>query len=83
MYIPILSCGSRDYLGRSVVQMSIIIVVEYAGIEEFLLPNWDQDLISQAVVERIQESKLPSEVRSLVRDLQKLRSQRYTLNTRV
>ncbi len=36
--------------------MSIIIVMEHAGVEEFLLPNWDQDLISKTVVEIIQES---------------------------
>ena len=80
MYIPVLGSGTGDDFGRSIVKMSVIIIVEHAGVKEFLLPNRDQDLISKAVVEIVQESKLSSEVRSLVRGLRKLPSQRYFLN---
>lgn len=76
MYVPVLGGGSGDDLGRSIVEMSIIIVVEHAGVEEFLLSNRDQDLNSKAVAERIQESKLSSEIRSFVRGLRKIWSQR-------
>lgn len=70
-YIPVLGGGSSDDFSRSVVEKSIVIVVEHAGIEEFLLPDRDQDLISKAVNEIIQKSKLSREVRSLVRGLRK------------
>lgn len=83
MYLPVLGGGPRDYLGRSIVKMSIIIVVKHAGVKEFLLPNRDQYLISKAIVEIIQESKLSREVSSLVRGLRKSLSQRYFLNPRV
>lgn len=69
MYIPVLGSSSGNYFGRSIVEMPIIIVVQHAGVEEFLLPNRDQDLDSKAVAERIQESKLSSEVRSFIRGL--------------
>ena len=82
MHIPVLGGGSGNDFGRSIIEMSIIIVVEHAGVEKFLLPNGHQDLISKAVAERIQESKLPSEVRSLVCDLRKMLSQRHFFNAR-
>lgn len=63
--------------------MPIIIVVEHTGVEEFLLSNGDQDLNSKAVAERIQESKLSSEVCSFVRRLRRFWSQHYFLNARV
>lgn len=47
----VLGCGSGNDLGRSIVEMSIVIVVEHAGVKEFLLPNRDQNLISKAIVE--------------------------------
>ncbi len=59
--------------------MSIIIVVEHAGIEQFLPPNRDQDLISKTVAERVQESKLSSEIGSSICDLRTVRSQQYVL----
>lgn len=75
--------GSSYDLGRSIVEMPIIIVVEHAGVEEFLLPNGDQDLLSKAVAERVQESELSSEVCSSIRGLRKFRSQRCFLNSRI
>ena len=69
MDLPILGRGSGNDLGRSVVEMSIIIVVEHTGVKEFLLPNRNQNLISKAVVEIIQERQLPGEISGLVRGL--------------
>ena len=83
MNLPVLGGGPRDDFGRSIVKLCIIIVVEHAGVKEFLLPNRDQDLISKAIVEIVQESKLSSEVSSLVRGLQKIPSQCYFLKPRV
>ena len=83
MYLPVLGSSPRDDFGRSIVKMAIIIVVEHAGVKEFLLPNRDQDLISKAIVEIVQESKLSSEVSSLVRGLRKIPSQCYFLKPRV
>lgn len=82
MYLPVLRSGPRNDFGRSIIEMSIIIVVKHTGIKEFLLPNRDQDLHSKAKVEIIQESKLPSEVRRLVRGLRKSSGQRFFLNSR-
>ena len=56
IYLPVLRSGSGDDFGGRVVEMSIIIVMEHTGVEEFLPPNRDQDLISKTVVEIIQES---------------------------
>ena len=53
--LPVLGRGSGDDFGRSVVEMPIIIVVEHAGVKEFLLPNRNQNFISKAVNEVIQE----------------------------
>ena len=83
MYIPVLGGGSGDDFGRRIVEVSIIIIVEDARIEQFLLPNGNQDLISKAVLERVQESKLSSEVRSPVGSLQKRPSQYYLSKGRV
>lgn len=55
IYIPVLSGGSGNDFGRRIVELSIVIVVEHAGVEQFLLPNGNQDLISKAVLERVQE----------------------------
>ena len=83
MYLPVLGGGPRDNFGRSIVKMSIIIVVEHAGVKEFLLPNRDQYLISKAIVEIVQKSKLSCEIGSLVRGLWKYSSQCYFLKLRV
>ena len=69
MYIPVLGGGPSNDFGRSIVQMSIIIIVEHARIKQFLLSNGDQDLISKAVLESVQESKLSRKVGSFVCDL--------------
>ena len=69
MNLPVLGRGSGDDLGSSIIEMSIIIVVEHTGVKEFLLPNRNQNFNSKAVVEVIQERQLPSEVSCLVRDL--------------
>lgn len=37
----VLCCGSGDDLRRSIVEISVVIVVQHAGVEEFLLPNRD------------------------------------------
>ena len=71
MDLPILGRGSGDDFGRSVVEMPIIVVVEHTGIKEFLLSNRNQNFISEAVVEVIQERQLPSEISCFVRDLRK------------
>lgn len=71
--IPILSGRSSYDFGRSIIEVSVIIVVEHARVEEFLLPDRDQDLISEAVAERIQESKLSREVCGSVRSLRDFR----------
>ena len=71
MYIPVLGSGTGDDFGRSIVEMPIIIVVEHAGVEEFLLPNGNQDLVSKAVAKSIQESKLSSKICSMVCSLRK------------
>ena len=55
MDLPVLGRGSSDDFGRSVVEMPIIIVVEHTGVKEFLLSNRNQNFISEAVVEVIQE----------------------------
>ena len=55
IYIPVLSGGSGNDFGRRIVELSIVIVVEHAGVEQFLLPNGNQDFISKAVLERVQE----------------------------
>lgn len=83
MYIPVLGGGSGDDFGRGIVEVSIIIIVENAGIEQLLLPHGNQDLISESVLERVQESKLSSEVRSPVSSLRKYPSQYCLLNWRV
>ena len=72
MDLPVLGRGSGDDFGRSVVEMPIIIVVEHAGVKEFLLPNRNQNFISKAVNEVIQERQLPSEISCLVRGLQEV-----------
>lgn len=82
MCLPVLSSGPRDDFGRSVIEMSIIIVVEHAGVKEFLLPNRDQDLISKAIIEIVQESKLSGEIRRLVRGLRRSSGQRFFLSLR-
>ena len=71
MDLPVLGRGSGDDFGRSVVEMPIIIVMEHTGVKEFLLSNRDQNFISEAVVEVIQEGQLPSEISCLVCDLRK------------
>ena len=75
----VLGRSTGDDLGGSIVEMSVIVVVEHAGVEEFLLSNRDQDLHSKTVAERVQEGKLSSEVRSSIRGLWKIRSQRCFL----
>ena len=71
MDLPVLGRGSGDDFGRSVVEVPIIIVVEHTRVEEFLLPNRDQNFISKAVVEVIQERQLPSKISCLVGGLRK------------
>lgn len=83
MYIPVLGGGSGDDFGRGVVEVSIIIIVENPGIEQLLLPHGNQDLRSKAIFERVQESKLSSEVRSPVSSLRKYLSQHCLFNWRV
>lgn len=53
MYVPVLGGGSGDDFGRGVVEVSIVIIVQNTGIEQLLLPNGNQDLISKAVFERV------------------------------
>ena len=54
--------------------------MEHARIEQFLLPNGNQDLITKAVLESVQEGKLSREVRSLICSLQRCLSQRSFSN---
>lgn len=51
----VLGRSTGDDFGGSIVEMSVIVVVEHAGVEEFLLSNRDQDLLSKTVAERVQE----------------------------
>ena len=82
MYVPVLGGGTGDDLGRGIVEMSVVIIMEYARVEEFLLPNRNQDFIAKAIAEGIEESKLSCEIRSFVCGLRTLPSQRYFLISR-
>ena len=62
MYLPVLSGGSRDNFGGGIIKMTVVIVVEHAGIKQFLLSNGNQDFVSETVAERVQESKLTCKV---------------------
>ena len=83
MHIPILGGRSSDDLGRRVVKLSIVIVVQNAGVEQFLLANRNQDLISKGVLERVQESKLSSKICGSVCGLPKGQSQHFVLDSRI
>ena len=76
MDLPVLSGGTSDDFGRGIVEMPVVIIVEHARVEKFLLPNGDQDFIAKAIAERIQESKWSCEIRSSICGLRKFPSQR-------